>query len=185
MPPGNDGSPLTPSRFFGLVPWMRIPVRTHAPTSIGGSFSSRVAGIASLAVGGVAACAAAADAPGGGVAGWVVGTGGPVVSAGGEGGGAAGGGTAGGGGAASCANAYVGASDNPTPMPSAKPKKGSRRLARTRCTPTPPPHLEWPCAATWREDLPSPGLGEKNTPNRFVELMTMFLLNGFALLENE
>src|SRR3954469_22014913 len=71
--------------FFGSVPfWKTPPTRVQAPTSIGGSVSGRVAGIASAAVGGLGAASIADDAAGAAAAG----------------GGAGGGGAAGGGGSA-------------------------------------------------------------------------------------
>src|SRR6266700_6656143 len=84
--------------LLGSVPWKALPTRVHAPTSIGGNASGRVAGMASADVGGLASVATAA----GGAAG------GGATSAGGGGGG---GGGAGGAAALSCARATVGAAD--------------------------------------------------------------------------
>ena len=60
--------------FVGSVPWKMLPMRSQAPTSIGGRTSGRVAGIASVAVGD--------GVTGGGVAGGGIGAGGSGVAAG-------------------------------------------------------------------------------------------------------
>src|SRR3954462_15440437 len=77
--------------FFGAVPsWKTPPTRVQAPTSIGGSTSGRVEGMASADVGGLASVAPA----GGGAAGGGGGVG--IASGGGGAGGAAGGAPSGG-----------------------------------------------------------------------------------------
>ncbi len=62
-----------------VAPWKMPPTRSQAPTSIGGSTSGRVAGIASVEVGGLTSAGG-----GGGVAG------GTITTVGGGGGGTAG-----------------------------------------------------------------------------------------------
>lgn len=81
----------------------------------------------------------------------------------------------GGGGAVSgaCAKALAGINANAAPMQKDFATTGQRRVARTQSwwtAPTAP--LIGP------EGLAPLGIGEKNTPIRFVELMTMFLLKG-------
>src|SRR5436305_897619 len=83
----------SPTLFGSLAFWNLPPTRTQAPTSIGGRASGRVAGIASVEVGGVGAGGGVAATAGGGAA----------AGGGGSGGGASAGGAAGGGASAGAA----------------------------------------------------------------------------------